>query len=218
MTNKQICREGIAEAGLIAVVRARRTEHLPAALQILVDAGVRVLELTATIPEVPEVLAGAIGQFSREAVLIGAGTVTDADTARAVIEAGARFVVSPIHDPTTAEICRQRDVLYVPGAYTPQEVFTAWKEGGDLIKLFPAAVGGTALLESLQEPFPQIEFITTDGTAETAASFLRAGSRAVCFGGAALARLIEAADFAGIEKMARALVGAVAAVGGRSQA
>jgi 2-dehydro-3-deoxyphosphogluconate aldolase/(4S)-4-hydroxy-2-oxoglutarate aldolase len=117
-------------------------------------------------------------------LLLGSGTVTTAEQADATIEAGAEFVVSPSLHPEVIAATKARKKLSIPGALTPTEVITAWNAGADYVKVFPcSAMGGASYLKSLLAPFPHLKLIPTGGvTLETAASFLRAGARALGVG------------------------------------
>ena len=143
--------------------------------------------------------------------IIGAGTVLDADSARACVDAGARFIVSPSLDIPTIEACRRLGVPVFPGALTPTEIVTAWKAGADAVKVFPAsAVGGAAYLKSLKAPLPHIELIPTGGVSlENAAAFIAAGAFALGVG----ADLVKG-DAAAITEKARRYVAAVASARG----
>ena len=129
-----------------------------------------------------------IRQLARETkgrILIGAGTVLDAETARACMLAGAEFIVSPALNLKTIEICRRYGVAVMPGALTPTEVVTAWEAGADVVKVFPcSSLGGASYLKALKGPLPQIELIPTGGVSlATAAEFLAAGAFALGVGG-----------------------------------
>src|ERR1700686_2683725 len=145
--------------------------------------GVGVLEGTMTVPGpigVTEKLAAAYGAEA----LIGAGTGLDPETARACIEAGAQFIVSPALNEATILFCRDKDVAIFPGALPPTEVVRAWNAGAEAVKVFPAgAVGGASYLKALKAPLPQIELIPTGGVSlKTAADFIKAGARALGVG------------------------------------
>jgi 2-dehydro-3-deoxyphosphogluconate aldolase / (4S)-4-hydroxy-2-oxoglutarate aldolase len=120
----------------------------------------------------------------RPDILIGAGTVLDAETARMCILEGAQFVVSPALNIATIEMCHRYSVAVLPGALTPTEIVTAWQAGADVVKVFPAsAMGGPKYLTSLKGPLPQIEMIPTGGVMlGTAAEFLEAGAFALGVG------------------------------------
>ncbi|MCL2659409.1 MAG: 2-dehydro-3-deoxyphosphogluconate aldolase, partial [Acidobacteriaceae bacterium] len=120
----------------------------------------------------------------RPDILIGAGTVLDAETARMCILEGAKFVVSPALNLPTIEMCHRYSVAVLPGALTPTEVVTAWQAGADVVKIFPAsAVGGAKYLAALKAPLPQVEMVPTGGVSlATAAEFLEAGAFALGVG------------------------------------
>jgi 2-dehydro-3-deoxyphosphogluconate aldolase/(4S)-4-hydroxy-2-oxoglutarate aldolase len=120
----------------------------------------------------------------RPEILVGAGTVLDAETARACMLEGAQFIVSPALNLQTIELCRRYSVAVLPGALTPTEVISAWEAGADVVKVFPAgALGGAKYLASLKGPLPQIPMIPTGGVSlATAAEFLRAGAFALGVG------------------------------------
>jgi len=144
---------------------------------------VPVLEITMTVPGALSVMEQVGRRFGSDVVL-GAGTVLDAETARACILAGARFVVSPALDLATIEMCRRYSVAVMPGALTPTEVVAAWSAGADVVKIFPCgALGGASYIKSLKAPLPQVEMIPTGGVSvKTAADFIRAGSLALGVG------------------------------------
>ena len=175
--------ETIRKVGLVPVVRAQSAEEALKVVDAIREGGVTVLEITMTVP-------GAIGvmeQVSRRLgadVVLGAGTVLDAETARACMLAGARFVVSPSLNLATIEICRRYSVPVMPGALTPTEVVTAWQAGADVVKVFPCgAVGGASYIKALKAPLPQIEMIPTGGVSvKTAADFIKAGALALGVG------------------------------------
>jgi 2-dehydro-3-deoxyphosphogluconate aldolase / (4S)-4-hydroxy-2-oxoglutarate aldolase len=174
--------ERIRSVGLIPVVRARSADEAARAIDAIRSGGVSVIEITMTVPGA----VALIREVARRAgdAVIGAGTVLDPETARACIEAGARFVVSPALDPPTVAACREVGVAVIPGALTPTEVVTAWRAGADLVKVFPAgAVGGPAYLKSLKAPLPQIDLVPTGGVnLKTAGDFVRAGAAALGVG------------------------------------
>lgn len=176
----------------------------------VVAGGIGALEVTMTIPYALEVMRSVQRRFPD--ALIGAGTVMDPEQARACMDEGAQFVVSPALNVETIEECQRRSTAVFPGALTPTEIATAWKAGGDVIKVFPAsAVGGAAYLKSLKGPLPQIPVIPTGGVStETAMGFLRAGAFALGVGGDLCdGAAIAAGNAAKITETARRYVGIV---------
>ncbi|HEX4154905.1 MAG TPA: bifunctional 2-keto-4-hydroxyglutarate aldolase/2-keto-3-deoxy-6-phosphogluconate aldolase [Acidobacteriaceae bacterium] len=172
----------LREIGLVPVLRAESEEQALAIASAIADGGVTVLEITMTVPGAVRVM----GRLTKERpdILIGAGTVLDAETARICMLEGAQFVVSPALNLQTIEMCHRYSIPVLPGALTPTEVVTTWQAGADVIKVFPAsALGGAKYLKSLKAPLPQVEMIPTGGVSlETAKEFLEAGAFALGVG------------------------------------
>jgi 2-dehydro-3-deoxyphosphogluconate aldolase/(4S)-4-hydroxy-2-oxoglutarate aldolase len=174
----------IHEIGLLPVLRAKSIDEALALAEAIEAGGVTALEVTMTVPGAIEVIR-QLALKTQGRILIGAGTVLDAETARACILAGATFIVSPSLNVKTIELCRRYSVPVMPGALTPTEVVTAWEAGADVVKVFPcSAMGGASYLKALKAPLPQIELIPTGGVSlATAAEFLAAGAFALGVGG-----------------------------------
>ena len=181
--NKTEVLQRIRAIGLIPVVRAESADQAMRAVEAIKAGGVDVLEVTMTVPGAIGVIKQLAAAFGDEA-LIGAGTVLDPETARACIQAGAQFIVSPSLNEETIACCRDNDVAVFPGALTPTEVVRAWNAGADAVKVFPAgAVGGASYLKALKAPLPQIELVPTGGVSlKTAADFIKAGAMALGVG------------------------------------
>jgi 2-dehydro-3-deoxyphosphogluconate aldolase / (4S)-4-hydroxy-2-oxoglutarate aldolase len=172
----------LREIGLVPVLRAESVEQAMALAAAIADGGVTVLEVTMTVPGAMRVMRRLAEE--RPDILIGAGTVLDAETARMCILEGAKFIVSPALNLKTIEMCHRYTVPVLPGALTPTEIVTAWQAGADVVKIFPAsAMGGAKYLKTLKAPLPQIEMIPTGGVSlDTAAEFLDAGAFALGVG------------------------------------
>ncbi|MBA3785715.1 MAG: bifunctional 4-hydroxy-2-oxoglutarate aldolase/2-dehydro-3-deoxy-phosphogluconate aldolase [Acidobacteria bacterium] len=176
--------EKIREVGIIPVVRAGSHEEAQTVIKALIAGGINVLEVTMTIPNAVELIARLTGEY-RNATVIGAGTVLDRQSAEKCIEAGAKFIVSPILDLETVSFCNENEIAVLAGALTPTEIFTAWKAGADLVKVFPvSAMGGISYLKAIKTVFPQIEFVPTGGiNLENAVDYIKSGAFAVGIGG-----------------------------------
>jgi 2-dehydro-3-deoxyphosphogluconate aldolase/(4S)-4-hydroxy-2-oxoglutarate aldolase len=174
----------IIEIGIVPVVRTESAEGAIKAIDAIYRGGIRVAEITMTVPGAIRALEKVADKFGDQIVL-GAGTVLDPETARACMLAGAEFIVTPSLNLATIEMAKRYSKVIMPGALTPTEVVTAWQAGGDVIKVFPcSAVGGAKYIKALRAPFPQIEMIPTGGVnLETIGDFLRAGACAVAVGG-----------------------------------
>jgi 2-dehydro-3-deoxyphosphogluconate aldolase/(4S)-4-hydroxy-2-oxoglutarate aldolase len=203
--------ELIRETGVIAIMRAKSSGQLLQAADAIREGGLRVIEVTMTTPGALSIIEQAVSKYGED-VLFGAGTVLDAESARAAILAGAQFVVSPSYKPALVEICRRYSVPVMPGAYTPTEILTAWEGGADMVKVFPASVGGPGLIKALKAPLPQVELVPVGGVnLDTAADFIRAGAAAVGVGSALINQtLLESRDFVALTERARRFVEQVA--------
>jgi 2-dehydro-3-deoxyphosphogluconate aldolase/(4S)-4-hydroxy-2-oxoglutarate aldolase len=181
--NKQDVLRRVSEVGLVPVVRASSAEEAMQVIEAIREGGVPVLEITMTVPRAVKVIEQVADRYGSE-VIVGAGTVLDAETARTCILAGASFVVSPALNVETIELCRRYSISVMPGALTPTEVVTAWQAGADVVKVFPCgALGGAKYLKSLKAPLPQIEMIPTGGVSlSTASEFIEAGAFALGIG------------------------------------
>ncbi len=194
----------IVESGIVAVVRADDSKRLVEVIDALAAGGVMVAEVTFTVPDAVEVIRRARATLG-ERVLLGAGTVLDSETARAAILAGAQFLVAPTLNLDVIRLAHRYDVAVMPGAFTPTEVLTAWEAGADVVKIFPAEVGGPGYLKALRGPLPQVRLMPTGGVdLTTGAAFLAAGACCLGVGGALVdPRAIAASDFARITSLAQ---------------
>ncbi|UCG64749.1 MAG: bifunctional 4-hydroxy-2-oxoglutarate aldolase/2-dehydro-3-deoxy-phosphogluconate aldolase [Deltaproteobacteria bacterium] len=189
----------IRETGVIAIMRAQSSDQLLAAADAIKAGGVRAIEVTMTTPGALRVIEEATERYGEE-VLFGAGTVLDADTSRAAILAGADFIVSPTLNLGTVATCRRYGIPIVPGCFTPTEMLTAWEAGADLIKLFPASLGGPGLIKDIRAPFPQLEIVPVGGVdLNTAADFIKNGATALGIGGSLINQ--ELIDTGKMEKL-----------------
>jgi 2-dehydro-3-deoxyphosphogluconate aldolase/(4S)-4-hydroxy-2-oxoglutarate aldolase len=174
--------KALKEIGLVPVLRAESVEKAMALAEAIAAGGVTVLEVTMTVPGAIQVMRQLAEK--RPDILIGAGTVLDAETARMCILEGAKFVVSPALNLGTIDMCHRYSIPVLPGALTPTEIVTAWEAGADVVKVFPcSALGGAKYLTALKGPLPHIDLIPTGGVSvATAAEFLAAGAFALGVG------------------------------------
>lgn len=194
----------ILETGVVAIMRAKSSDQLLKAAEAVLSGGVKAIEVTMTTPDALDVIQRAISQFGKE-VLFGVGSVLDPETARAAILAGAQFVVCPTLKVETIEICKRYSIPVMPGAYTPTEILTAWEAGANVVKVFPASVGGPAYIKAIKGPLPQVSLAAVGGVnVENTADFFRAGVDVVGVGGELVnQKLLDARDFEEIIKRAR---------------
>jgi 2-dehydro-3-deoxyphosphogluconate aldolase/(4S)-4-hydroxy-2-oxoglutarate aldolase len=183
MDRKQEIVNAIIESGVVAVIRADRSDELMQVAHSLLEGGIVAMEVTMTTPGAVDVIK-AVATELREKVIIGAGTVLDPETARAVILAGAEFVVSPTLSPATIALCRRYSKVVVPGAFTPTEILNAWEAGADIVKVFPATAVGPGYLKDIKGPLPQIRLSPTGGVSlDNAGEFIRCGACCIAVGG-----------------------------------
>jgi 2-dehydro-3-deoxyphosphogluconate aldolase / (4S)-4-hydroxy-2-oxoglutarate aldolase len=207
----------IEQLGVVAVIRLRDPEKLRAVVDAIVAGGVRALEVTMTVPGAVELIRG-LAPTLPEGFLLGAGTVIDAGTAHAVIDAGAQFVISPVFKREVIVACHERGVPVAPGCFTPTEILEAHEAGADIVKLFPATTLGPQYIKDVRAPLPQVKLMPTGGVSpENAGDWIRAGAVAVAAGSSLLdAAAIESGRFDVITANARRFVENVAAArGGR---
>jgi 2-dehydro-3-deoxyphosphogluconate aldolase/(4S)-4-hydroxy-2-oxoglutarate aldolase len=197
--------EIIHKTGVIAIMRAQSSEQLIAAADAIKAGGVQVIEVTMTTPGALEIIAQASAKYGDE-VLFGAGSVLDAETARTAILAGAGFVVAPTLDLDVIALCNRYSIPVAPGCYTPTEMLTAWEAGADMVKLFPASVGGPALVKAILAPLPQLNIVPVGGVnLNTAADFIRNGAAALGVGSSLVNQsLLDAGDMAELTRRAAA--------------
>ena len=182
----------IQALGVVAVIRMKDAGKLRAVIDAIAEGGVRAIEVTMSVP-------GAVGLIAQLApvlpssILFGAGTVTDAATARAVIDAGAQYIVSPVFRREVIDVCHERGIAVAPGCFTPTEILDAHEYGADVVKVFPATALGPSYIKDVRAPLPQVRLMPTGGvTLDNAGDWIRAGAIAVGVGSALLdTRAIE---------------------------
>jgi 2-dehydro-3-deoxyphosphogluconate aldolase/(4S)-4-hydroxy-2-oxoglutarate aldolase len=202
MTGADTLRQ-ILDCGIVAVVRSPHAEQLVGVARALAQGGVRAIEITMTVPDAIEVIREVARDLGGE-ILLGAGTVLDPETARAAILAGAEYVVAPTLNLDVIRMCRRYDRVVMPGALTPTEVLSAWEAGADVVKVFPADVGGPNYLKALHAPLPQVRLMPTGGVdLQNAAAFLKAGACCLGVGSSLVDKdAVASGDFARIRDLA----------------
>jgi 2-dehydro-3-deoxyphosphogluconate aldolase/(4S)-4-hydroxy-2-oxoglutarate aldolase len=180
--SKQEQMERIEDCGVVAIIRANSSEELIDVAAAIKEGGVDVIEVTMTTPDALRIISEVSKKYGDE-VLIGVGSVLDAETARAAILAGAEFVVSPVVKQDVIEISRRYSKVVMPGAFTPTEILTAWEMGADYVKVFPSSLGGASYIKAVKAPLPQIPLVPTGGVeVSNAGEFIKAGSAALGVG------------------------------------
>ena len=182
--DKQEVRDRVLEIGIVPVVRAPSPGEARIAAAAVCQGGIPIVEITMTVPGALDVIR-ELAKNSASDVLVGAGTVLNAEAARRCLDAGAQFLVSPGLNLKTVELAVREGKLIIAGALTPTEVITAWEAGADFVKIFPCGqVGGAKYIKALKGPLPQIPLVPTGGVnLNTAAEFIEAGAAALGIGG-----------------------------------
>jgi 2-dehydro-3-deoxyphosphogluconate aldolase/(4S)-4-hydroxy-2-oxoglutarate aldolase len=208
--NREATLKRIVDGGIVAVVRSESSASLVKVVEALAEGGVMAAEVTFTVPDAIEVIR-QVRRAVGDAEVLGAGTVLDPETARAALLAGAEYIVAPTLNLEVIRLCRRYDKAVMPGAFTPTEVLTAWEAGADVVKVFPADVGGPAYLKALRGPLPQVRLMPTGGVdLTTAENFLKAGACCLGVGGALVdPKAIAGGDFPRIRDLAAQYVAIV---------
>jgi 2-dehydro-3-deoxyphosphogluconate aldolase / (4S)-4-hydroxy-2-oxoglutarate aldolase len=173
----------IKKVGIVPVIRASNVDEAKQAVEAVCAGGIPIVEITMTVPNATQVIRGVIEQHGNK-VLTGAGTVLTGEQAKACLDAGAEFLVSPGLSIAVLEVARSRGKLAIPGALSPTELMTALSAGAQVIKIFPCGnVGGPKYLKALRGPFPNAQLIPTGGVnATNAADYFAAGAFALGVG------------------------------------
>lgn len=201
--------QALQALGAIAVVRLDGPDAAVRAAEAVHAGGVHAIEVTLTTPGA----LGVIRQLSSvDGMIVGAGSVLDGESARLAIEAGARYLVSPVLLPQLVPVAREAEVAVMMGGFTPTEILAAHRAGADAVKVFPSDVLGAPFIRGVLGPMPFLRMIPTGGvTPENAGDWLRAGAVAVGLGGALVdPRRVAAGDFAALTERARRVVASIA--------
>ena len=199
----------LTQSGIIAIVRAERLTQVVPMVEALVAGGIVATEITMTTPNALAAIREAREKLGDRS-LIGVGTVVDAETCRAAIEAGAEFIVTPVCRTELVPIAHAANRPILVGAYTPTEAQTAHEAGADFIKIFPADALGPGYIKALRAPLPHLRIVPTGGVdAHNVPDFLRAGCSAVGVGSALVsAKILQDGNWPELTQRAKELVNA----------
>ncbi len=216
MTRQEIL-DSVLASGAVAVVRMADSGRLVRLAEAIAEGGVTAIEITMTTPNALAVIEET-GRQLGDAVTVGVGSVLDAETARRAVDAGARYVVSPVFKPEVVAESHRLGVPVMPGCFTPTEILTATEAGADVVKVFPADVFGPTFFKAVLAPMPHLRMMPTGGVSLTnAGDWIRAGAVAVGVGSALLDKqAIADGDWATLTRNARTLRQSVEA--GRARA
>jgi len=186
--NKQEVRRRIEEVGIIPSIRVSSTDDALFAAEAVSRGGIPIVEVTLTVPEAIKVISHVVQRA--QDMIVGAGSVLDAETARRCLDAGAQFLTSDGLDPETVKFAVKEDVVIIPGTLTPTDVIAAWKLGSDFVKVVPCGhVGGDTYIRALKAMFPNVPLIAAGGVNQrTAFNFIVAGAVALGIGGELIPR------------------------------
>jgi 2-dehydro-3-deoxyphosphogluconate aldolase/(4S)-4-hydroxy-2-oxoglutarate aldolase len=206
--------EQIKECGVVAVLRADSPNELMDVSKALRDGGVVAIEVTMTVPGALKVIEEASAKMTD--TIVGVGSVLDTETARAAILSGAEYVVCPILNVDVIEMVKRYGKAVMPAGFTPTEILTAWQAGADVVKVFPASVGGPSYFKDIKGPLPQVELMPTGGVdIHTTPEFIKNGACAVGAGSAMVDKQAVAdKNWKKLTETARAFVDAVASARG----
>ncbi len=180
--HEQITR--IQRTGVFAVIRAEGPEQLVDVARALHAGGCDLIEVAMTTPDAFSVIDRTVARLGDD-VLVGVGSVLDAETARGAILSGAEYVVGPITNYDVIDTAHRYGKVAIPGAYTPTEALDAYTAGADMVKIFPASVGGPSYIKAIRAPMPQLPVVPTGGVnIENVGDFIKAGAIAVGAGSA----------------------------------
>jgi len=180
--NKQEVRRRIEELGIVPAVRVSSSEDALFAAEAVSRGGIAIVEVTLTVPDAHQVISHLIQNAPD--VIVGAGGVSDVETARRCLDAGAKFLTTDGLDPEIVNFAAKESVVIIPGTLTPSEVMKAWKMGPDFVKVVPCAqVGGDSYIRALKAMFPHVPLIAAGGVnQQTASGFILAGAIALGIG------------------------------------
>jgi 2-dehydro-3-deoxyphosphogluconate aldolase/(4S)-4-hydroxy-2-oxoglutarate aldolase len=201
----------LKKTGVVPVLRTDSEKNVLAAVAALIDGGIAVAEITLTIPNAIRVIENCIDRFGNR-VILGAGSVTQAQACENAIKAGCRFIVTPTVKTEVIAVCRRADVCVIGGGLTPTEILNSWEAGADAVKVFPAkAVGGPTYIRMIHDPLPEIPLVPTGGVnLETLVEYIHAGAEFIGAGGDLAGKaLIESGKTEQISTRARQYTAAI---------
>ncbi len=201
----------IQDCGIVAVVRAENTEKAEKIVDACIEGGVAAIELTFTVPHADKVIEHLAAKYTPEEIILGAGTVMDAATARIAMLSGAQYIVSPYFDPDTVKMCNRYRVAVMPGIMTVREGVMAMEAGADILKIFPGDLYGPKIIKDIRGPIPYAKMMPTGGVnADNVGEWIKAGAVAVG-AGSSLTAGAKTGDYALITETAKKFVAKIKA-------
>jgi len=204
--DKELILTRIQQAGIVAVVRAETAEQAERVAEACMAGGVAAIELTFTVPQADKVIVQLAQKYRPDQIILGAGTVMDAATARVALLAGAQYVVSPYFDPETVRLCNRYRVAVMPGVMTVREAVLAMEAGADILKVFPGELFGPKIIQAIRGPIPYAKMMPTGGVdVHNVGEWIKAGAVAVGVG-SALTAGAKTGDYEQITETAKEFV------------
>ena len=204
--DKELILTKIQECGVVAVVRAETCEQAERITDACIEGGVAAIELTFTVPHADKVIEGLAKKYTPDQIILGAGTVMDAATARIAMLAGAQYIVSPYFDLDTVKMCNRYRVAIMPGIMSVREAVIAMEAGADILKIFPGELFGPSIIRAIKGPIPYAKMMPTGGVdVNNVGEWIKAGAVAVGAGGSLTAGA-KTGDYALITKTAKLYV------------
>lgn len=201
----------IKDTGIVAVVRAENPDQALKIAEAVKEGGVQAIEITMTVPGAIDVIRELVSSYPDKEILIGAGSVLDAETARWCILAGAEYIVSPILNEEIINLCNRYQKVVMPGAMSVTEVVKAMEMGGDIVKVFPATLFGPKIIKAIKAPIPHAPLLPTGGVSiNNVAEWIKAGSCAVGVG-SALTAGANKGDYSSVTEKAKGFIKAIRA-------
>ncbi|WP_338553652.1 bifunctional 2-keto-4-hydroxyglutarate aldolase/2-keto-3-deoxy-6-phosphogluconate aldolase [Paenibacillus sp. KS-LC4] len=202
----------ISESGIVLIIRSDSEQEALAVAEAAIAGGIKVLEITMSVPNALQVIRTLADKYAPADVLIGAGTILDGETARAAILAGAELLVSPQLNPEMIKVANRYQAITISGAFTPKDVVETLEAGADIVKLFPAEVVGPGYVKALSAPLPQAPIAPTGGvTPQNVHEWLQAGCIGVGVGSYITKAAKQDGDYGKVTAAAREFLQAVAA-------
>lgn len=196
----------IKETGIVAVIRAENSQDAFKIVEAVKAGGIDAIEITMTVPGAVDVIKKLSANYSNNEILIGAGSVLDAETARTCILAGAEYIVGPALNIEMIKLCNRYKKIVIPGAMSVTEVIKAMEAGADIVKIFPATLFGPKIIKAIKGPVPQAQLLPTGGVnLNNIADWIKAGSFAVG-AGSALTNGAKTGDYDLVTKVAKEFI------------
>lgn len=209
MSKKLETLKKITDVGVVAVVRAESADQAIKIAEACREGGIPAIEITFTVPYADEVIRELSKAYKGGEMIVGAGTVLDAETARIAILAGAQYIVSPCLDEETIKLCNRYQIPVMPGCVTIKEMVNAMELGADIIKVFPGEMVGPSYIKAVKGPLPQAPLMPTGGVSlDNAAEWIKNGCVAVGVGGSLTAGA-KTGDYQLVTETAKKFVEAV---------